>query len=465
MRLLTCALALIILPLGAAEELLSDQWFSGTVGQHRAISAHEVVRRQGDSQIASRFTMQMRLERVLGAAAAAMAMQQDRRYTEAADGSLVGFQFDDEMAGSRSSASGTVTDGIIRATVLHAGATRQQDLSIPDGATLRGYHAGQRQLASAELAVGEQLEQMGIELIGGKLTLVTTTATLLAEEADGSRRFQLVMNLNPTPVQATISPDGGLRRMQMQLGPLAIVITPSNGPQPLQAARIDAAALIAGDGTAPPARAQLRYRIPADRLAQLPETAFQELQDGLLLVRSVGDAPAPDADTTAQLLAAEAHLQTGDAAIRQWVEQQLAAPADASTDQRAELLRLAVRGHLTRKDLTQADASASECFASRTGDCTEHANLLVTALRIANIPARREIGLVYSGELGAWVGHAWVSAWDDDADCWIHLDAAYPGILRSHYLTTALGSGADGIAGLLAGAITLLGSEINVVEE
>jgi hypothetical protein len=85
------------------------------------------------------------------------------------------------------------------------------------------------------------------------------------------------------------------------------------------------------------------------------------------------------------------------------------------------------------------DATALEAFRERRGDCTEHANLLCAALRIAGIPARVECGLVYADSFGGWVGHAWNSAYVDGR--WIHLDSAYPGVERSCYLKLGSTSG------------------------
>ena len=118
----------------------------------------------------------------------------------------------------------------------------------------------------------------------------------------------------------------------------------------------------------------------------------------------------------------------------------------------------AVRGHLAG-DATPGDLSALEAWKARKGDCSEHANLLCAALRIAGIPARVELGFVYAGALGGWGGHAWVSAYDRETRRWLQLDAAYPGISRGCYLRT----GSPGGAALDGGVSTLLGGTVEVV--
>ncbi|MFC1493783.1 transglutaminase family protein [Thermodesulfobacteriota bacterium] len=61
--------------------------------------------------------------------------------------------------------------------------------------------------------------------------------------------------------------------------------------------------------------------------------------------------------------------------------------------------------------------SAIEVLRTRTGDCNEHATLLVALLRAVKIPARISIGLVYVRE--KFYYHAWVEAYTGK---WITLD-------------------------------------------
>jgi len=61
--------------------------------------------------------------------------------------------------------------------------------------------------------------------------------------------------------------------------------------------------------------------------------------------------------------------------------------------------------------------SALEVLRTKTGDCNEHATLLVALLRAVGIPARISIGLVYVRE--KFYYHAWVEAYTGE---WITLD-------------------------------------------
>lgn len=77
-----------------------------------------------------------------------------------------------------------------------------------------------------------------------------------------------------------------------------------------------------------------------------------------------------------------------------------------------------VHGHIDKKSMDIAAASAKEVFTNRSGDCSEHAVLLAAMLRAAGIPAKVCIGYLYYR--GAWAGHAWAAAW---VGSWVDLDA------------------------------------------
>ncbi|MBA2479784.1 MAG: hypothetical protein H0V44_03905, partial [Planctomycetes bacterium] len=80
------------------------------------------------------------------------------------------------------------------------------------------------------------------------------------------------------------------------------------------------------------------------------------------------------------------------------------------------------------------------------------------------IPARIDVGLVFSADHGSWVGHAWNSAYVGDR--WVHLDSAYPGIARSCYIKLASSTGDDRPgARLLANLATVAGKDIETVGE
>ncbi len=55
------------------------------------------------------------------------------------------------------------------------------------------------------------------------------------------------------------------------------------------------------------------------------------------------------------------------------------------------------------------------------GDCTEHAVMLAAMMRASGIPSRVVIGLTYSDQASAMIGHMWTEAWIDGH--WIPYDS------------------------------------------
>lgn len=86
-----------------------------------------------------------------------------------------------------------------------------------------------------------------------------------------------------------------------------------------------------------------------------------------------------------------------------------------------------------RPSLDVGSGTASEVARARTGDCSEHAVLLVALLRAQGIPARQVTGMSYAGDEGfvgnsnCFIYHAWTLAWLKNAQGvsrWVNLDAA-----------------------------------------
>jgi transglutaminase-like putative cysteine protease len=77
-----------------------------------------------------------------------------------------------------------------------------------------------------------------------------------------------------------------------------------------------------------------------------------------------------------------------------------------------------VYSHIEKRPVLSVP-SALETLKTGVGDCNEHATLLAALLRAVGIPARLNIGLVYSRE--KFYYHAWTEAYLGD---WISMDAA-----------------------------------------
>jgi hypothetical protein len=451
--MLRCTIALILAAAAVAADPgeAIDQWYVGELGGQPTMSIHLVsspVEGGGRSTLAE---LAVVLRRPFGGKEARIEMRQRQELTEDAEGRIVRFRIESDENGSRTIASGQVRERTVVAEIARQGRIAAQEIALPDGVELLGMIAGQQRMAAAVAAArqGEKptVRFAGVELVSHRLVLAQSSATYEATDAQGNHAFTVRSDLMPVPSQVVVDPRGDLVRMAVDLTIFKIVVTRAPGAVALLGGTVDAEALVAAAGETPRGRARERYRLPAG--AVVPADAFQDVEGDQVLVRR--EATPTPLDDPAPLLAREPQIEIDDPALRAWVEGLALGQKDRLD--LAETLRVAVRSHITVRDLGTADGTALDTFRNRRGDCTEHANLLCAALRIAGIPARVEVGLVRPPDAGGWVGHAWVSAWIDGA--WRHLDAAYPGIARSNYIRLASTTGIDGgkTAGAMIGAL------------
>jgi len=461
--------AAIAVRIGAGETVTErDLWYLGLINNQPSVTVHVVVQRQSDGTRTNQIDTRIVLSRLLGGAVERLEMGESRWFEEGVDGRLRRFRCDsEELGGGRSSAVGTVTGNEIIATVLRLGRSDEVRLSVPADLPLLGEQAGQELFARTLLKPGDRLVSGSPMLTGGTVVLARSTVVLKERRADGNLVCVVTADVMPIPTETVVTPTGDLVSMAMKLGGVIdILVKPSDGPVALKGAELAPGGLVTAKGPAPKAAAANRYRLPDEVHALLPADDFQSLAGGILTVTTVA-RPAALTDR-ATFLKREPQLETDDPELRAFVTG-IAKPFagkedDASRSDLAELLRLAVRAHISQKDLSKGDGSALETFRDRRGDCTEHANLLCATLRIAGIPSRTEVGLVFAADFGGWVGHAWTSAWIGDR--WTHLDAAYPGIMRSQYLKLATTSGDGPLrtgAAMLAAAGALFGKTVETV--
>ncbi len=449
----------------AAEGLVTDQWFTGQLNGATALSGHETVTQSADGGLVTNFTMTMLFSRSLAGFTSTMSMTQKRHFEEGADGLIHSFHFDDDENGTRTTARGVIKDGVVEADITRNGQTRHMSIPVPEGIILYGNHGGQQLLVESSIAVGESVQFHSIELLMGHIRLITSTGVLKHRSVDGSTVYDVTVDLMPmVTTSMSIDPKGDLIRMSLDMGPIAIRLKRCEKPVPLHGATLDVGALVHNQGRAPVAQGRNLYRLPKRARQYIPENEFQCYNaDGLLVVEDQAQQSVPEKLDT--YMKAEPQLEIDDPSLRQWVQQQLEVSSAQTQAERAECLRMAVRTHIRKKDLSKGDATALETFQSACGDCTEHANLLCAALRIAGIPARTEVGVVYASSIGGWGGHAWTSYYDTDLKCWALTDAAYPGINRCMYIMTAVSSGNDDFQmndAILAGTTALMGKSIEV---
>jgi transglutaminase superfamily protein len=168
---------------------------------------------------------------------------------------------------------------------------------------------------------------------------------------------------------------------------------------------------------------------------------------------------AADEPVGPEYLAASAIVDPSEPSVRAIA----AEVTDGAVDpwDRAQRLTRWVTGHMTF-DAGIAFAPAAELARDRHGTCAGYAVLLTSLLRAANIPARLDMGLVYSG--GIFGGHAWVEARIDGR--WVPLDAALPSDGPADAARIALARGAldRGLGGVAAAFGQVIGhAKIRVV--
>ena len=451
MRLLLLIWCLAI-PTFAVEE----QWFVGTLGGQPLVSLRQVTEVLGDGRRQTVSDMLMIIRRTLpGQPEFRMELRETQSLIEQADGTLVSFRFDHDENGSVTTASGTVGKDFVDGVLARLGRTTRISLPIPANMRLLGDVAAQQALAKSGLAAGATTTFTSLGLISNQVTILTSTATARGH-ADGRLLFEVVADAVPLPMQVRLLPSGELAGMTMNLGVMVLELKPSAGPVALRGAELPPTGLVVAAGPTPGLGASNRLRIPAG--VPLPADPFQHEEADLVTVRAEAPPSALTSVERERYLAATPQFELDDPGLREWV---LAIAGAGGVSERAERLRLAVRSHITIKDLTKGDGSALETFRSRRGDCTEHAALLAAALRIAGVPARVEVGLVFAPDYGGWVGHAWNQAYDGQR--WIHLDSAYPGIVRSRYLGLGFADGLQTGAALMVQLNRFLGKTVTVV--
>jgi len=146
--------------------------------------------------------------------------------------------------------------------------------------------------------------------------------------------------------------------------------------------------------------------------------------------RSDGNRNAPPDPPTASDLRPNLWVQSDDPLI---VADATKAAGDEKDPWRvAVALERFVSREVTKKNFSQAFASAAEVARSREGDCTEHAVFLMALCRARGIPARAAFGLVYVESAGAFVYHMWAEVYVDKR--WIPIDGtlAQGGIGAAH---------------------------------
>ena len=152
--------------------------------------------------------------------------------------------------------------------------------------------------------------------------------------------------------------------------------------------------------------------------------AGQTIDKGVVEItdpRSLTAAAAPR--DLAAFLKPEPLIESDDPAIRAQADALVAGVAGARA--RAEKLTRGVNALLDKKP-TVSLPSAREVLRTKVGDCNEHTALYVALARSVGLPARIDVGLVYSH--GAFYYHAWPEVYIDEGGgrgLWLPVDPTF----------------------------------------
>jgi hypothetical protein len=149
------------------------------------------------------------------------------------------------------------------------------------------------------------------------------------------------------------------------------------------------------------------------------ETGREDARVDVRLTRDTVVHLTEDPAALERFLRAERFVQVDDPALRT-VADSIRAATGARDWKLARVITEWVNAHIVHKGMEHGYDSALDVYRSRAGDCTEHSLLTVALLRAVGIPARPVVGLAYSENDGAFVGHMWVEAY---AGHWRTLDA------------------------------------------
>jgi hypothetical protein len=304
--------------------------------------------------------------------------------------------------------------------------------------------AAERMLRALATGGGTEAQWRSMDPDGGPIEVrwVRTRVTPVGRtEPDGTVEWRTEGSLLERPSSEWTGPDGAVRRSRVDLGVgilESVACSAREARAPLGTAEVMARSFIElrqdGAPLAGARSARLRLRASDGGLADLPSGGAQRFDridpgSGEVTIDLGASGPADASDASdPRYRAASVMVDSDDPAIRRLATAALEG-APTGTGERAERLRDFTWRHLSRKDLANGLASASEAAASRSGDCTEHAVLLAALLRADGIPARVAFGAVWVPRAGsvrnAYGWHMWTQALVDGS--WIDLDATLGG--------------------------------------
>jgi hypothetical protein len=433
-----------------------DQYYSIYVGESKCGWAHTDMVRTGDRIITRQATV-LRLARQ----ESRMEMVNDVQLTESVDGHPLAFSAKTAVTGMGATTyQGSIQDGKATMTITQGNQSVRHQFDMPgDVAMVWGAY---RKAITEGLQPGTHYDLASFDPSLGPGQFLRSAVTLdgpVTKTFDGKQYTGLrdiTRTKSPIAMTATSLLDerGFPVISEIPLGMLTIVLVAVDQKEALEnihAKELFLQSFVALDKPlelpkAGPIYLKIQLLSQPQGSIDLPETAIQRIvqrdAQQIVLELSCGfsappAATMPAATTSApattrsadteKYLADSSYLNLSDPLLRKLVADAIK-PEETPLAKAKTLCRL-VYSHITEKDLSVPFASAAEAARSQQGDCTEHAVMLTALGRIAGLPTRAVIGLVYIPDApthGAYGYHMWAQFLIDGR--WVDFDATRPNI-------------------------------------
>lgn len=424
-----------------AAEVEADRWYEIWIGDGRAGWAHEMVTREGDTIVT---TSTQRLQ--MGRAEQTVEVFMRSEFVETARGEPVEVRTEQRLGPTPIQRTFRFTDDGVVMIQNQNGAEQKTTLPAPEGEWLppaaAGRYVAQRLESGAkEITVRTLDPSNGLVIMSVTRSNIAPGTTEVNGESVDCLAAESRTLVGPTPIRGKewLLPDGTVLRTEMSMGGLRMTTAASSRERALEAfepTELMVSTFVRPDRAIPRPRAATRavyvVRVPGGEMPALPSSAYQQAEaldasTARVTLDTTRRTPAPEVDREA-FLASTTYADTGDDLLRQLTAKAIA-KAGPEPEDVAEALRRFVFAHITAKDFSTAFATASEVARSCQGDCSEHGVLLAAMLRVAGIPSRVAVGVVYverfAGERDVFGYHMWTQALldTDNGPAWVDLDA------------------------------------------
>lgn len=403
--------------------------------------------RQSEGRITSGSEMSLRIKR--GTFEVAIEMMGE--FVETTDHRPVSMRSEQRMGAIPVITETVFGEREMRITTIQGDQRSERTAPMPDEAWLTPRAAEKvfRERVSFEHPPSEVVGLRVMEPTSGPVLMTLTRDRFAREQIEvGGKQVEVLASVSASSLIPGVETrewlDAGLLpvRLEMLMGGIPIRVTMSDAPAgPVaKAPELMIATVVKPDriiqGARSSRRATFVLSVEGGALAEPPSAGAQvteAVSGGGVRVRveSGRTSPAtPDEAADAGLLASSTFITSEDPKV--FALARAAAGDIADPNAKAEALRRAVHGHITKRGYDVGFATAAEVCRTRAGDCTEHAVLLAALLRAEGIPARIVTGLIYADQFeGAehvFGYHMWTQALvpGEGGPRWLDLDATLP---------------------------------------